>query len=537
MKLKLPFILLLISVFAHAQEDAWVYFNAKPNAAFYLSNPLQMLTQRSLDRRALQNIPLDFKDVPVHQPFIDQITTSQGITVMAKSKWLNALHIRGSIVNINALASLSFVSQVKFANKNLNPSGRNGNFSKKNDFNKNEEVQISYNYGGSNNQIQMLNGNLLHQQNFTGLGKIIAILDAGFPGVNTIAPFAKIRNNNQILGGYNYVDRSTNFYTANSHGTLVLSTIAGFTDNQLIGTAPDASFYLFVTEDAVTENPVEESLWVEAAEEADRLGVDVINTSLGYFDYDNANYSHTYSEMNGTTTFIARGANIAFSRGMMVVVSAGNSGNSANPNIATPADATNVLTVGAVDFNGNYASFSSIGPSFDGRVKPDVMAKGLGATVSNTQGNITTANGTSFSSPIIAGMVACLWQALPTKTNAQLMQIIKSSSNNFSTPNANYGYGIPNFASAVSNNLSVDNFDSSEFLAYPNPTANEVYFQFNANWNNANLKIYNTLGQLILNEDSLKNDSKISLSNQPNGFYYYKILVGSELKSGKILKQ
>ena len=339
MKKILLIFVLFISYSSFSQEDAWVYFKDKPSSQYYFSNPLQMLSQRALNRRITQNIPLDLLDIPIHQSYIDQITATPGITVKAKSKWLNCLHIRGSQVNIQALSLLSFVDHISFANRTLNIGGKFSNFSTLNPINKILEVQISFNYGNSANQIQMLNGHLLHQQNYTGTGKIIAVLDAGFPSVDVAQPFQRLRNNNQILGGYNFVDRSSNFYSMSTHGTMVLSTMAGFVDNQLVGTAPDASYYLFVTEDTSSENPLEESLWVEAAEMADNLGVDIINTSLGYFGYDNPNYSHTYSEMNGITTFISRGADIAFSRGMVVVVSAGNSGNSANFHIGSPADA------------------------------------------------------------------------------------------------------------------------------------------------------------------------------------------------------
>ncbi len=536
MKTKLIILLIFISVKTFAQEDAWVYFNAKPNSENFYTNPLQDLSQRSLDRRLAQNIALDFKDVPIHQLYIDQITASIGITVMAKSKWLNCLHIRGTIVNINALKSLSFVASVTFANKYLNPSNRLAMQNHNNRIKKTLEPQITFNYGGSNNQITMLNGHILHQQNYTGMGKIVAILDAGFPTVNTTQPFARLRDNNLILGGYNYVARSNNFYSENSHGTLVLSTMAGFTDNQLVGTAPDAKYYLFVTENAPTENPVEESLWVEAAEEADRLGADIINSSLGYFDYDNSNYSHSYSDMTGNKTFVSQGANIAFTRGMVVVVSAGNSGNSANPHIASPGDASNVLTIGAVDAMGNLASFSSIGPNFSGQIKPDVLAKGAGSTVATLSGTIGNASGTSFSSPIMAGMVACLWQALPTKTATQIMQIIRNSSGNFNMPSATRGYGVPDFASALSNNLSMSTQTIIKTSVFPNPASDQISFAISDAFRNAKLTVFNVLGQTIYNQKTSGAVQEISLENFSNGLYLYTLEKENNKFEGKFIK-
>jgi subtilisin family serine protease len=294
---------------------------------------------------------------------------------------------------------------------------------------------------------------------------------------------------------------------------------------------------LFVTEDSSSENPLEESLWVEAAEMADNLGVDVINTSLGYFGYDNPNYSHTYSDMNGTTAFISRGANIAFSRGMVVVVSAGNSANSANVHIGAPADAIQVLTVGAVDSARNYASFSSIGPSFDGRIKPDVMAQGLNAVVSNPSGTIVTNSGTSFSGPIIAGMVASFWQAFPTFTNAQIVQIIKESADHFTNPNPQYGYGIPNFQLALTNALSSMQFHSDLILVYPNPVKDVVSFSIPTIGSYKEISIYNSLGQMVVYQSSLNQIQNISLQSLESGIYFYKIAVANETKIGKIIKE
>ena len=188
---------------------------------------------------------------------------------MGQSKWLNALHVRGTQADITSLKNLAFVTKISFADKSLNTAGKTTAISKKQQVQKKYNTAITYNYGTSANQIQMLNGHLLHQQNYTGSGKIIAVLDAGFPGVDTQLPFKKLRDNNQILGGYNYVNRSPNYYTGDNHGTLVLSTMGGNQDQALVGTAPDASYYLFVTENDASENPIEETLWVEAAEKAD----------------------------------------------------------------------------------------------------------------------------------------------------------------------------------------------------------------------------------------------------------------------------
>lgn len=536
---KLYFLLILVVAnFGYAQvEDAWVYFNDKPSAATFLANPLTMLTQRSLDRRTAQNILLDITDVPVEQAYITQITAATGITVMAKSKWLNALHIRGAQTDIQALTGLPFVNSVKFANHSLNPGGRIAqNSNKIQSVNKQYEIEVVYNYGGSQNQIEMLNGHLLHQQNFTGQGKIIAVLDSGFTGVNTAAPFQNLITNNQILDGYNFPDRNTNYFSRHNHGTNVLSTMGGFADGQLVGTAPSAQYYLFITEDVNSENPVEESYWVEAAELADYYGVDVINSSLGYFDYDNANYSHQYDDMIGNKTFASRGANMAFNKGIVVVISAGNSGATAEPHIATPADAIGALTIGAVNSTEVYASFSSIGPSFDGRVKPDVCAKGLQATVSNTSGGIVTASGTSFSSPIMAGMVATFWSAVPTLTAQQVVDFIRQSADNYNAPTNQKGYGIPDFQLALTNALNLETVEANQnFVVYPNPAENQITFQLE-NKQKGIIYLYDVLGQNILTKEISSSNNSIDIQNLSNGIYYYNFESNKSYK-GKIIKK
>ncbi|SEP59218.1 S8 family serine peptidase [Flavobacterium urocaniciphilum] len=536
---KFYFILLLVVAnFGYSQiEDAWVYFSNKPNSATFLANPLTMLTQRSLDRRAAQNIPLDITDVPIEQTYIDQVTNANGIIIMASSKWMNALHIRGTLTDIQALSSLPFVSTIKYANHSLNPGGRIAQKSSEiRPVNKQLDTQTTYNYGGSQNQIEMLNGHLLHQQNYTGQGKIIAVLDSGFIGVNTAAPFQNLITNNQIINGYNFPDRNFNYYTRHNHGTMVLSTMGGFVDGQLVGTAPSSRYYLFITEDVNSENPVEESYWVEAAELADYYGADVINSSLGYSVYDNPNYSHQYDDMIGNKTFASKGANMAFSKGIVVVVSAGNSGTTGEPHISTPADAIGALTIGAVDSAEAYATFSSIGPSYDNRVKPDVCAKGLNATVSNTSGTIITASGTSFSGPILAGMAATFWSAIPNLTAQQVVNYIRQSADLYATPTIYKGYGIPDFQLALNSALSLEEINNDNaFSVYPNPAENQISFHLQYN-QKGTVYLYNTLGQNILSKEISSENNSIDIQNLSNGIYYYNFDADKSFQ-GKIIKK
>ena len=529
--------LLLLSCFGYSQEDAWVYFNDKPDAATQLNTPINFLTQRALDRRVNQGIALNENDVPIHQPYIDEISLSTGITIMAKSKWLNCLHIRGSIADINDLTLLSFVNHVHFADASLNskrPTPRTII-----SVNKQMDVQTNFNYGNSNNQIQMLNGHLLHQANYTGSGKIIAVLDSGFSAVNTIIPFNRMFDNGLYLGGYNYVGQNTDVFSTHNHGTMTLSCMVGFVDGQLVGTAPDAQYYLFITEDVSEENPVEESYWVEAAEEADRLGSDIISTSLGYYQFDNPNYGHTYDEFTGDEAFASKGANIAFSKGMIVVASAGNSAGTLEPynHIGVPAEATNVLAIGAVQSDESYAAFSSIGPSFDGRVKPDVMAQGQASVVANINGAIQTASGTSFSCPIMAGMIASFWQAIPWASNQQIIDFVKQSADKYTNPTDQFGYGIPDFQQALTMaQLSVNNASSARFLVYPNPAHDNLFVSFPNGLQEAKVTLYTALGQNVFEKVITNSETSISLDNLNFGIYFYKIESKAFVQSGKIIK-
>ncbi|MCG2612504.1 S8 family serine peptidase [Flavobacterium sp. SM15] len=538
MKKTVLFFALLFNLVVFSQEDAWVYFTDKPDAQYYLDNPLEMLSQRALDRRTAQGISLSVQDAPIHQPYVDQISVATGITVMAKSKWMNALHVRGELSDIQNLVNLAFVNHIDFANRSLNSTSKIGSLPKipSSVVNKFQDIQADYNYGNSVTQVQMLNAQWLHEQNFTGSGKVVAIMDAGFPGVDSQAPFQRLRDNNLILGGYDFVNRDENPYTGYQHGTQVLSSMGGYVDGQLVGTAPDAHYYLFKTEDTSEENPVEESYWVEALEMADSLGVDVVNTSLGYFTYDVPSYSYTYADMNGQVSFASRAADIAFSKGMICVVSAGNTGSTINPHIGVPADAATVLTVGAVTNSEIKAGFSSTGPSADGRIKPDLMALGVSATLASQTGDIILNNGTSFASPILAGAVASFWSAFPNKTNTEIIQLVKASADRFSNPNNNYGYGIPDFQLAYTNALSASSFDKKDFSIYPNPTQNRIIITFNETISEGVIAFYNNLGQLVLKE-KIKNNKELALDNLNSGIYLYKITLDGVSETGKLIKK
>jgi len=539
MKKLLLFVAVLATQFSFGQiQDGWSFFDDKENVAAALADPITILTQEALDRKALHGIVVDERDVPVNENYITQVKNATGITVLAKSKWMNCVYIQGTEADINNLLNLPFVSSVEFADKNLNlfpvSTGVTDKFQLEN-----ETSRIVYDYGQAANQVEMIGIDHVHEQDFTGEGMIAAVLDSGFPNITSIGAFAHIVNENRLLGTYDFAGRQEDVTGTGSHGTRTFSDMGGLLDGDFVGTSPNASYYLFRTEFAPTEVPVEEAWWVEALERADSLGVDVVNTSLGYQDYDNPNYDHSYDDLDGQTTFAARGANLAFEKGMLLVTSAGNDGGGFTF-VATPADAPGVLTVGAVDSNGNYASFSSIGPTVDGRVKPDVMAKGASAAVVDAAGFVTTSSGTSFSSPIMAGAVTSLWQARPETTNAELMQIIRESSSLFDTPTDEMGYGIPNFEEALNalNTFAIEEqLLDLNFAVYPNPTSDVINISFPKGIETATVTMYNVLGTQVMRSEVTTTSNRIDVSRLSTGVYVARIEHQNTSNSFKIIKK
>lgn len=533
------FSLLCFQFYAYAQQDAWVYFVDKQNVSQYLANPVTILTQKAIDRKERYNIAIDERDVPVNENYISQIKVQEGITVLAKSKWFNAVHIRGSETNINALNNLPFVSRVRFANKNLNNTTTTKQ-EKQKEVSKLETALVTFNYGNALNQIQMFNGDKLHVLGFTGKGITIAVLDAGFPNVNIMSSFQRLRGADNLLGNYDFVNRDDDVFTntVSNHGTLVLSDMAGYIENQFVGTAPDASYYLFTTEDDTSENPVEESYWVEAVERADSLGVDIVNTSLGYKDYgpNYSSYSYTDSDLDGKTAYITKGANIAFEKGLLLVTSAGNSGSSG---VGAPADSQYVLSIGAVDASGNYASFSSIGNAFQPSQKPDVVAQGQSSYVITENDVLSTASGTSFSAPILAGGIACLWQALPNKTNAEIMQLIRASASLYTMPNNQLGFGIPDLNDTLLKAMLSDDNDENtkDIKLFPNPSKDIVFVDLSNDETEATIRFYDILGKQVLDFKLNLKQTPIDILSLPVGLYIVKIESTIMSKTFKFIKK
>jgi len=538
-----------LAQFKLAPQKYWIQFTDKNNSKYSLDFPNLFLSERAIERRERYNIDYSFSDLPVNQNYKDSLV-KLGFNVLNISKWLN-----GAIVQTDDTTLLEKVTHFSFVKPFLNlkiavskniPSLK-----------KNTEVLLNnhsiqnlfsvYDYGDSFNQIELSNGQVLHSKGFDGKGMLIAVIDAGFYKVNSLNGFDSLWANNQIIATRDFV--KGNFapvsYTGSTHGMQVLSNIGGNIPGKLIGTAPKANFCLLRSEDANSENIIEEFNWTVAAEYADSLGVDVINTSLGYSIFDDPTKSHTYADLDGKTTVVARAATLCARKGILVVASAGNDGDSDWKYIASPADADSILTVGSVDNAGSYSSFSSIGPSADWRTKPNVMAKGAATTVQSPSGGITVSYGTSFSSPVMAGMVASLWQAFPKLTNQQIIKAIELFSDQYENPTPSMGYGIPDFAKTFLYLEAIQNThfeDNKPYRIYPNPAHDKFNIDFYTSEKNTfQIEIRTTLGQIEytnefeMSPNSFQHFEIDELINKSSGIYIIRISTEKRIYQEKIL--
>lgn len=556
--LKLGLILVLGFVLSIVQGQNvyyyYVQFTDKNNNPYSLSHPEQFLTQRAIDRRLAYNIPIVENDLPVTPEYLQGVA-AKGVTLLNPTKWFNGVTVETADTNlVDSIQTLSYVQSVrelKTGSAAKEAFFKNESFSKipEGQFKSTSSVQI-YDYGNAYLQINQLNGIPLHEAGYRGQGMVIAVLDGGFLDVQQQVVFDSLRAEGRILGTKDFVHPGSSVYTDSDHGRMVLSCMAADDPGVMIGTAPRASFWLLHTEDVPTESVLEEYNWVSGAEYADSVGADIINSSLGYTAFDNTSDSYTYADLNGKTAVSTRGAEITASKGILVVNSAGNSGSDSNfPWVGAPADGDSVFTIGAVTSDGSRVSFSSIGPTSDGRIKPTVMALGYYATVANATNGVLFGNGTSFSSPIMAGMSACLWQAHPQASNMQIIQAIKETASLHDNPNDQMGWGIPDFAKAdsiltIMTGITQNSMSDKKWKVFPNPFKDYFTLKLSGSKQSGKLKlgVYNLLGQKVSEKDfEISNTSDIievkSLSRLPKGVYVIAVTLGSIHFQTKILKQ
>ena len=411
---------------------------------YSLQKPEMYLSKKSIERRKRQGLEIDSTDLPVCKKYVDEIR-KKGVHVLVTGKWDNFVTVScNDSMLIAEIAGLPFVRSTERVWRGV------AKRASERDSLINKPLRTDSLYGPAITQIKMSHADRLHEAGFKGQGMTIAVIDAGFHNVDKIEAMKNIN----ILGTRDFVNPEADIYAESSHGMSVLSCMAMNQPNVMIGTAPEASYWLLRSEDEYSENLVEQDYWVAAIEFADSVGVDLVNTSLGYYSFDDPAKNYRYRDLNGHYALMSREAAKAADKGIVVVCSAGNSGAGSWKKITPPGDAENVITVGAVNKYGVLAPFSSVGNTADGRVKPDVVAVGLGSDVMGTDGNLRHANGTSFSSPIMCGMVACLWQACPELTAKEIIELVRRSGDRAVFPDNIYGYGIPDLWKAYQSTVN-----------------------------------------------------------------------------------
>lgn len=506
----------------------FVAFDNKDETPYSLDRPEEFLSSRALERRSFFSVPIDSTDLPVNPHYIETIQNiSPSLRVHATTKWLNgATLLVGDSSLMSEVRNLDFVRYSQFTGRNhasaIDPpmSGKLKN-----------NLPANINYGSAQAQIEQVNGTELHRRGYTGENIQIAVIDAGFRTIDTNPAFKTMRDEGRIIEIKDFANPKSDLSNAHNHGTYVLS-IMGAKQKKpaYTGTAPDASYLLLRSEAEPGEYLHEPDLWISAIEYADSVGVDIATTSLGYttFDFPSMNYSH--ADLDGNTARASIAADIAFSKGILLFNAAGNEGNKTWKHISVPADAKNTITVGAVDDNGIRAPFSAYGPTADGRIKPELVATGLGTSLIYTDGQVFSSNGTSYSTPIVAGMSACLLQAAkelrPTFTLNELKEIIFKSASQYDTPDNYLGYGIPNFEFAYEQLLqsAANNIDDntrktgvSKLLIQPGMQSPVIYLP--SGKNSAILRLYSAQGVLLLQKELLEYKNIIETRNLPGGVY------------------
>lgn len=507
----------------------------KGNPAYTIDNPSAYLSEKSIARRQKQGIAIDSTDLPVDLTYLEKIK-STGAAIRATSKWVKTVTVylpdSSAVLPLKAfdfVDTLYCVWKGTLPSSDLLKSGQD-KFARYEEESPAVTREMSV-YGAGYEQISMLNGDLLHNAGFRGKGMSIAVLDIGFQNSDRISSL----DFSYVKEVRNFTHKTGNPLTMNEgHGTSVLSCMLANSPGIMIGTAPEADFYLFKTEVEGEEYPVEEDYWVAAMEYADSIGVDVVNTSLGYSTFTDPAMNHTYTQLDGYTIPASRAGSIAGNKGMLIFNSAGNEGNKSWGKITVPSDAKNIITVGAVNSSEEIAAFSSRGTSSDGRIKPDLSAMGESAALIRPDGSVIRGNGTSFSSPVLTGAGACLWQALPQKTSKEIIALMQSVGNKAASPDSDYGYGIPDLWKAYMENATeIVPVSRENRLIYFDSTENRLFLN-GPDSGRIDLQIFNSVGQLVVQHKNIT--TPVDLNDLNHGVYIARVRQDQKQAVQKFIK-
>lgn len=492
----------------------FVQFKFKSNTTESLSNPSSFLSSRAIARRAYFNIPVDSTDMPLNQNYVNQVA-SQVSRVHCRSKWMNGVTVVVTdSLHIHHLRAFPFVERVEYT-------GRTSGMQHARKKVKTENT--IYNYGTAETQLNMLGLDYLHNKGYTGKNIHVAVLDAGFTNVNTNVGFDSLRLQGRLLGTKDFTEPVPNIYASDSHGANVLSIMAGNIPNQYLGAAPHASYWLLRTEYGPTEYKCETDFWVSGLEFADSVGVDVVNSSLGYTTFDDPVLNFSYAHMNGTFSRASRAATMAAQKGILVCNSAGNDGNKAWKYIGVPADANGIIAVGACTSTKDPSVFTSFGPTSDFRAKPDLSAMGSSTAFINTAGNLSFGSGTSYASPLIAGAMACFLQYAKANysaiTIAKLIEYVQKSAHLYAAPTSQLGVGVPNFELASSNLTTRTLPKPDDALNYQVIVSkNNISIQSNKSAKRV-FTVFNSAGVTVINTIGHEKLTSISTSGLARGIY------------------
>ncbi len=538
--------LIAIASVCKAQNSRYIIeLTNKQGSIYAVNNAFSYLSAESIQRKKKFNIVIDSTDFPVTPAYLDSIKLSGNVEILNTSKWLNQVLIKttdqAALAKIRKFAFVkNHYAIAKKLNSGTKDQGIQGMMSKTSNIEDFSNLANTLNYGSAGAQIYLHEGEFLHNKGLQGNGIKIAVLDAGFAKYQNIAAFDSLRLNNKILGTWDFVEKSNSVNEDDIHGMWCLSILGANIPGSYVGSAPRASYYLYRTEDVASEFPVEEQNWAAAAERADSLGVDIITSSLGYSEFDDPSFNYTYADMNGKKTIVSRAATIASQKGMIVTNSAGNEGARKWKFIIAPADVAEVLSVGAINVNKQVASFSSYGPTGDGRVKPDVTSVGWNTFLINLNGTVGQGNGTSFSNPNLAGLIACLWQAFPEFNNKEIINAVKQSADHYDKPDNRTGYGIPNMRLAFSMLEKERKIKEAKLIlktnlikAFPNPFSNKFTIVYKGISNGKiNFNLLGIDGKFIrhYNFDTIENEYHYFILDQleslPVGQYFLQYFDG-----------